>query len=245
MTDETKKRARGRPAVQPPDLKLVEELAARGLTLDQVARSLGLSLRTLQRKKRASSQLAQALEVGHAAAVAAMSDKLSEMAMNGSLTAEIFWLRRRVSWRDSDAGGVGVNMNLGPERRGLSAEVERAPTERQTQLIERLGVEREPSLMPPRQVVLGQASQAAALALSETGEPRQVTQSRRCAPTRNNPDLPQVRLPQLPKASADGSPSGALPTGVCPKCGRVPHRGEEPIFNNGVPISHLNCRPRW
>jgi len=153
-------------------LKVVEELAARGLTLDRVARSLGISLRTLQRKKRELSQFGQALEDGHATAVATMSNRLWEMAMNGDVTAAIFWLRARAGWRDSDAAGVGVNVNSGAGTGGPSAEVERARIEQQTQLIGQLTVpERKQYLELLRRAVLRQASQDAPAALPEPGEP--------------------------------------------------------------------------
>jgi hypothetical protein len=54
----------------------------------------------------------------------------------------------------------------------------------------------------------------------------------------------QVRLPEPPNSSVDGSaPAAVAPKGVCPKCGVRPHPREEAQCNNRIPMWHKNCRP--
>jgi hypothetical protein len=51
----------------------------------------------------------------------------------------------------------------------------------------------------------------------------------------------------LPKLSVSRQPGivgePALPREPCPKCRRCPTRGEEPMWINGILVSHRNCRP--
>ena len=231
MSDKTKKRGRGRPGWQPPDLKVVEELAAKCLTLDQVARLLGISLRTLLRKKRESSQFRQALEDGRATAISTMST-LREMAMNGDAAAPIFRLTARVGWRDSDVDGVGVNVTIETGRGATLAELDRARIEWRTRIIGQGNVpERMQSLGLLGRAVLRPFSQDAPAMLSEPGKPS-------VAPA--DPSLrsrqQQVQLHKPPNSSTgDSAPGGVvLPQGICPKCGRRPLLGEEPGIATAV-----------
>lgn len=90
---------RGRPWVD-VDLEEVERLASRGLTHEQVAQCLGIATSTLQSRKKQSAAFAEALTRGRAKGIKEISNKFYEMAMEGNVTAAIFWLKNMAGWSD-------------------------------------------------------------------------------------------------------------------------------------------------
>ena len=86
-----------RPRVQ-IDLQQVEELASRGLTMEQIAAALGICDRTLYRKKGTMSDLSEAIKRGKAKGVATVSNALFERAVQGDVKAQMFYLERRGGW---------------------------------------------------------------------------------------------------------------------------------------------------
>lgn len=90
----------GRKPWVPTDLERVEKLAARGLTFDQIAAALGISRDTLYRRKRELRDFSDALEKGRARGISEVANKLFETAMQGNITAIIFFLKCRANWRD-------------------------------------------------------------------------------------------------------------------------------------------------
>jgi len=103
----TKKR--GRPSWVPPDLKKVEELAERGLTNEQIALCLGIHVGTLYAKKNEFHDFDEAIKKGHSKGISIISNALFESAKNGNTTAQIFFLKCRANWKETN---TDVNVNL-------------------------------------------------------------------------------------------------------------------------------------
>lgn len=87
----------GRPAWEPTDeqRKMAEQLAAVGITHQQIAAVLGISHDTLTRK------LGPELEIARAKANANVAKSLYQSAMDGVVPSMIFWLKARAGWRDN------------------------------------------------------------------------------------------------------------------------------------------------
>ena len=82
------------------DIAKVEELASRGLTKEQVARALGISSRTLQRKSKANVEIEEAYQRGKAKGIAKIANALFEKASQGNVTAQIFYLKCH-GWKEA------------------------------------------------------------------------------------------------------------------------------------------------
>ena len=92
-----------------PEIKITDEmcvkaesLAARGLTIEQIASVLVMGTRTLYEKQANYPQLSQAIKDGRSKGVAKITNALFEKASNGDNTAMIFYLKNRDpdNWRD-------------------------------------------------------------------------------------------------------------------------------------------------
>ena len=82
------------------DPKRVEALASRGLSLEQIAVSLGFNVRTLLRHKKQESELSEAIKRGREKGIATVANKLFESAMAGNTAAMIFFLKARGGWSE-------------------------------------------------------------------------------------------------------------------------------------------------
>lgn len=82
MAEEPEKDLGGRPAIEIDDAicEKAESLAAQGLTLDQIARVLGIGERTLYEKKKAFPQFAQAIADGQAKGISVVVNRLYKKA---------------------------------------------------------------------------------------------------------------------------------------------------------------------
>lgn len=99
----------GRPKFIPtPEIcAKAEKLASRGLTVEQIARSLGVSETTVYDRQAEYPDFMKAIKDGRAKGLAAVSNALYEKAVAGDNTAMIFYLknRDRESWGDRPEGG--------------------------------------------------------------------------------------------------------------------------------------------
>lgn len=86
---------------QPIDLRQVEILASRGLTHAQIAAVLGISEKTLYKRKNESSEIAEAINRGKAKGIAEISNALYESAKKGNTTAQVFFLKAQGGWKDN------------------------------------------------------------------------------------------------------------------------------------------------
>ena len=104
----------GRPLIE-IDEKLctkVENLAAQGLTVEQIAGTLGMGERTFYEKQAAYPQFSQAITAGRAKGVATVTNALFVKCKAGDTVAIKYYLNNRDSdeWRDRrhyEHGGEG------------------------------------------------------------------------------------------------------------------------------------------
>jgi hypothetical protein len=94
----------GRPVIPITDemIEKAEALSSRGLTMEQIADSLGLGARTLYEKEQAFPQLAQAIKAGRAKGISVIANALYECGKAGNITAQIFYLKCRAKWKEAE-----------------------------------------------------------------------------------------------------------------------------------------------
>lgn len=83
-------------------VKDVERLAGLGLTEEQIAHCVGVSLSTLKRQKANDELLQASIKRGRSKAVSDVSNALFQAAISGNVTAMIFYLKNRYhdAWSD-------------------------------------------------------------------------------------------------------------------------------------------------
>lgn len=95
------------------NLILLQGWKRNGLTDEQIAKNIGINVRTLDKWKAKYGRIRQALKVGHEQANYAVEGKLLKKALSGNTTAMIFWLKN--NWRDKYN-----DSELSPEERKLA-----------------------------------------------------------------------------------------------------------------------------
>lgn len=95
------------------NLILLQGWKRNGLTDEQIAKNIGINVRTLDKWKAKYGRIGQALKIGHEQANYAVEGKLFQKAINGNTTAMIFWLKN--NWRDKYN-----DSELSPEERKLA-----------------------------------------------------------------------------------------------------------------------------
>jgi hypothetical protein len=90
-----------------------EALSSKGLTMQQIADSLGLGLSTLYEKYEEYPEFLEAIKRGKAKGVAAMTNALFNKGIGGDTGCMIFFLKNRAGWKDKNetehTGNVTVN----------------------------------------------------------------------------------------------------------------------------------------
>tara|TARA_R110002049_G_scaffold281333_1_gene460850 strand:+ start:14143 stop:14532 length:390 start_codon:yes stop_codon:yes gene_type:complete len=86
----------GRPAHKPTKAQLgqVEAMAGYGIPQADIARVVGIDLKTLHKHYR------HELDVGSAKATAEVAKTLYEQAIGGNIAALIFWMKARAGWSE-------------------------------------------------------------------------------------------------------------------------------------------------
>lgn len=84
------------------DLATVEAMAANGLTQQQIADSLGISVSTLYSRQRESEEFEEAIKRGKAKGVAVVTNELMKQVKSGNVTAMIFFLKARAGWKEKN-----------------------------------------------------------------------------------------------------------------------------------------------
>lgn len=84
-------------------LTLLSAWARDGLTDEQIAHNMGVSVRSLYNYKSRFPQIATALKVNKEVADIQVENALYKAAIEGNITAQIFWLKNRQGekWRDN------------------------------------------------------------------------------------------------------------------------------------------------
>ena len=112
---ETKSKSKaGRKRIKFDDetLEKIENWAGKGLSESQIADLLNCSLSTIARNKRNNDKFGIALKTGKARAIAAISNKVYENALEGKENSAFFFLRNRDPENWSDRQEVNHNINL-------------------------------------------------------------------------------------------------------------------------------------
>lgn len=78
----------------------IERLASRGLTCDEIARSLGIARSSFFAKKRASKEFREAFLRGRAQAKEVLTNVLFDLAKSGNVAAGIFLCKAMFGMRD-------------------------------------------------------------------------------------------------------------------------------------------------
>ena len=96
----------GRPAFEPTDeqRKLVRDLSAYGIPQEDIARFLGIHHNTLRKHFR------DELDKAEIEANSKVAASLFNAAINGNMTAAIFWAKTRMRWKEPPTS-TDVNLN--------------------------------------------------------------------------------------------------------------------------------------
>lgn len=88
--------------LQKDKLILLEGWAREGLTDEQIAKNMGVSVKTLFNWKQKELPILQALKKGKEVVDFEVENALLKSALEGNVTAQIFWLknRKKLQWRD-------------------------------------------------------------------------------------------------------------------------------------------------
>ena len=83
-------------------LILLEGWSRSGLTIEQIANNMGIDDATLYRQKNKSSDICKAIKKGKEVVDFEVENALLKNALNGNVTAQIFWLknRKKHDWRE-------------------------------------------------------------------------------------------------------------------------------------------------
>lgn len=104
----------GRPPIEITEelCSKAESLAAQGLTMDQIALSLGMGRTTLYDKKAEFEDFSDAIKVGQAKGVAIVTNALFTNAKGGNLGAQCFYLKNRAGWTDKTELDIPKGFNI-------------------------------------------------------------------------------------------------------------------------------------
>ncbi len=94
----------GRPAWIPTKeiLDKAEEYGELGMTKQQIADALGIAYQTLNEKTKEFEDFSEAIKRGQAKGIANVASMLKESVDNGSVPAQIFYLKARAKWSDQN-----------------------------------------------------------------------------------------------------------------------------------------------
>lgn len=112
---------------KPIDLKEVERLASLGLSMEQIAASMGLGTRTLERRKAELAEVAEAIKRGQAQGIGTIANCLFENAKGGNVTAQIFFLKARAQWKDKHEADDGQDGEAQPVKVEVTVRDARKP----------------------------------------------------------------------------------------------------------------------
>ncbi len=105
---------------KPIDYEELYNLAKIGLSEEQIAVSLGISVSTIARRKRDDDTFADTLKAGKQAGISAVTNSLFESATadKPNTSAQIFYLKNRGGWRDRTevdanvSGGIEITHDI-------------------------------------------------------------------------------------------------------------------------------------
>lgn len=91
--------------LEPDGLLLLEGWARDGLTDEQIAHNMGIATSTLYDWKKKYSEISEALKKGKEVVDIEVENALLKSALEGNITAQIFWLKNRKPnrWREKQS----------------------------------------------------------------------------------------------------------------------------------------------
>lgn len=112
---------KGRRKWQPENLDQVREMAARGLTMTQIASALGISRSTAFARMIDNPDFSDSIKEGQATGLHAVANALYEHALAGNVTAMIFYLKSRApeQWLDVARSEPAQNVVIEQVERAL------------------------------------------------------------------------------------------------------------------------------
>lgn len=94
-------------------LKKIVELGAQGLTSGQIAKCLGVSWSTIDRRRKEFDEIEEAIKKGEALGVQQVSNALMRSAVEDkNVTAQIFYLKNRAPDQWADRQEINYNLDL-------------------------------------------------------------------------------------------------------------------------------------
>ena len=96
----------------PDTLNKIIALGSQGLTSGQIARCLGVSWSTIDRRRKENADIEEAIKKGAALGVEKISNALMTSARDGNVTAQIFYLKNRAPDQWNDTQQVNHNLDL-------------------------------------------------------------------------------------------------------------------------------------
>lgn len=99
-------------------LLLLSAWARDGLTDEQLANNMGVSVSTFYNYKRDHVTILEALKKGKEVVDIQVENALFKKAINGDITAQIFWLKNRKpkQWRDKQDVDLSAGVTVTPEK---------------------------------------------------------------------------------------------------------------------------------
>ena len=96
----------------PETLEKIVELGSQGLTSGQIAKCLGVSWSTIDRRRKEFGEIEEAIKKGEALGVSRVANALYESAtIDKNVTAQIFYLKNRSeNWADKVDTNINVNI---------------------------------------------------------------------------------------------------------------------------------------
>tara|TARA_R100000700_G_C3157489_1_gene134381 strand:- start:613 stop:1035 length:423 start_codon:yes stop_codon:yes gene_type:complete len=124
----------------PEILEKITDLGSQGLTSGQIARSLGVSWDTLDRRRKEYAEIEEAIKKGEALGINKVTNALMQSATNDkNVMAQIFYLKNRDPQRWADRQEHNFNLDL----RGILADArERTIEVKPSEIIEEIKDER-------------------------------------------------------------------------------------------------------
>jgi len=96
----------------PETLDKIVELGSQGLTSGQIAKCLGVSWSTIDRRRKEFGEIEEAIKKGEALGVSRVANALYESAtIDKNVTAQIFYLKNRSeNWADKVDTNININL---------------------------------------------------------------------------------------------------------------------------------------